>query len=133
MKNGNSYEAERWFNQAKEDFKTVEILIENGRYYMACFLSQQTGEKAIKAYLYAQGEAAVFGHSISKLCERAGQYKKAFLELKSTVKNLDQFYIEARYPNGLPDDIPATFFNKADSEQAKEMAKKIIVFVEENL
>jgi len=45
--------------------------------------------------------------------------------LRSEIKNLDQFYIEARYPNGLSDDIPAEFFDKNDYNKAKKTVEKV--------
>ena len=126
MKNDKRYEAGRWLSQAKEDLKTVELLVKGGRFYMACFLSQQAAEKFLKAYLYAQGEEMVFGHSISKLCSQCARYSGSFKKLHPAIKNLDQFYIEARYPNGLPDGIPANFFNKNDALRAYHKAKKCI-------
>lgn len=85
------------------------MLVEGERYYMACFLSQQVAEKALKAFLYAQGEQFIFSHSVFKLCTKCSEYNKNFVDIRKDIKNLDQFYIEARYPNGLPDEIPAEF------------------------
>jgi HEPN domain-containing protein len=133
MRNNKNYEANRWFTQAKEDLKTTKVLIENERFYMACFLAQQTAEKSLKAFLYNNGETFVFGHSVSKLCLSCSEYDASFKELRSKIKNLDQYYIEARYPNGLPDDIPAYFFDENDSLKAFEMAQKAINFVENHL
>ncbi|MHA1291551.1 MAG: HEPN domain-containing protein [Promethearchaeota archaeon] len=50
MKNLNKYqnEAKRWYDQSREDLKSAKILLENKRYYMVCFLSQQIAEKALK-------------------------------------------------------------------------------------
>lgn len=41
-----------------------------------CFLAQQTAEKALKAYLFHQGEELIFTHSIFKLCDMAARHKK---------------------------------------------------------
>jgi len=54
----------------------------------------------------------VFGHSVARLCERYAAYDSSFNKLKPKVKNLDQFSIEARYPNGLPDLVPAEFYGR---------------------
>ena len=85
-------DARRWLAQAEEDRKTIEVLRKGARYYMVCFLCQQTAEKALKAYLYAQGEDPVFGHSVAKLCDRCTEYDSTFADLKTKVKNLDQFF-----------------------------------------
>lgn len=123
-------EAGRWFSQSKADFKTAEILFESGRHYMVCFLSQQIAEKALKAFLYSRGRDLVFGHSVIKLCEACAEYDGRFEALKKEIKNLDQFYIEARYPNGLPESVPAEFFDENDAKGALDMARRAMELVE---
>lgn len=68
-------EVRRWLDQAREDLKWARRLAEEGGYHLACFLAQQVVEKALKAFLYAQGESVVLGHS-STLGERAAQYEQ---------------------------------------------------------
>ena len=86
-------------------------------------------EKALKAYLFYQGEELIFTHSIFKLCDMAAQYAPDFTELKERVKLLDFYYVEARYPNALEDVIPAEFYNERDAEQAIGMAEAVIALV----
>ena len=123
-------EASRWLEQATEDYRSAEVLLEAGRHYMVCFVSQQIAEKALKAYLYAQGRDWVFGHSVSKLCLSCAEGEDAFVALHREIKNLDQYYIEARYPNGLPESIPAEFYNEEDAHTALGMAAKALRTVE---
>lgn len=61
-------EGKRWLEQAIEDLKWAKDLAERGGYHISCFLAQQVGEKALRAYLYAQGEEIVIGHSIERSC-----------------------------------------------------------------
>lgn len=126
-------DAHRWLAQSAADRETIDVLFAGERYYMVCFLSQQTAEKALKAYLYAQGEDPVFGHSVAALCDRCAAYDPALSDLKKQVKNLDQFYVEARYPNGLPDQVPAEFYNRDDAAGAVEMADRVLAAVQERL
>ena len=42
---------------------------------------------------------------------------------------LDGFYISTRYPNGVPDSIPARVYTKYAAIQAAEMADEIVEFV----
>jgi len=133
MKQSAKYESQRWFKQAIEDLKTIDVLIQGQRYDVACFIAQQAVEKALKSYLYFKGEEFVFGHSIAKLCTQCSQYDDEFIALKSKIKNLDQFYIETRYPNGLPDEIPAEFFDNNDANLANEKAKTAINFINAKL
>ena len=60
-------EGRRWLEQAQEDLRWAKDLAERGGYHIACFLAQQIGEKALKGFLYAQGEEIVLGHSIERL------------------------------------------------------------------
>lgn len=53
-------EGRRWLAQAQEDLRWTRHLAEEGAYYLACFLAQQAAEKAIKAFLYAQGKGVAF-------------------------------------------------------------------------
>ena len=73
-------EAKRWLKQAMEDLKWAKYLLKEGAYYLVCFLSQQIAEKSLKAYLYYKGEEIVIGHSIHKLCKRAGSLKKNLMK-----------------------------------------------------
>jgi HEPN domain-containing protein len=61
-------EGKRWLEQAEEDLRWARDLAERGGYHIACFLAQQVGAKVLKAFLYAQGEETVAGHSIKRLC-----------------------------------------------------------------
>lgn len=124
-------EAERWLAQAREDLQSAEILRAGGRFYLVCFLSQQIAEKALKAFLYAQGRDVVFGHSVAKLCDTCSAYNARFQHVKKEIKNLDQYYIEARYPNGLPEGVPAEFFNEDDAAWALNMAQRALEVVGE--
>ena len=49
-------EANRWFEQALEDLKSANILFENERYYLVCFISQQIVEKALKSVIFFNKE-----------------------------------------------------------------------------
>ena len=61
----------RWLEQATEDLRWADHLAVQGGYHIACFLAQQLGEKALKAFLYAAGEEIVLGHSVGRLCAEA--------------------------------------------------------------
>lgn len=83
---------------------------------MTCFLCQQAAEKGLKAFLYAQGESPVLGHSLLELTRRAGGYAAVLGTLRDPAKTLDGYYIPSRYPNGLTDDVaPVDFFDASDS------------------
>lgn len=126
-------EAGRWRRQAQSDFAFLPVARQAGKYDTCCFLAQQTAEKALKAYLFQQGEELIFTHSIFKLCALAAQYQPDFADLQQQVKLLDFHYVEARYPNALEDAIPAEFYNDQDATQAIAMAETVITMVEKHL
>jgi HEPN domain-containing protein len=126
-------EAKRWFEQAVEDLKSAEILFENERYYLVCFISQQTVEKALKSVIYFNKEDFVLGHSVKKLADWAGTFESKFIELAKDVSILDSYYIPTRYPNGLPEGIPAEVFNEKSANDSLNLAKKTIEIVKSYL
>ncbi|MDY6864472.1 MAG: HEPN domain-containing protein [Halobacteriota archaeon] len=112
MKKDSHEEAERWIKQAEVDFASLSQLFKVKIYHLVCFMAQQAAEKALKAHIYAQGEELILTHSVAKLCNAASEYDASFEGLGKSVKNLDSFYIQARYPNGMIDGIFAEFFEK---------------------
>ncbi len=120
------HEAQRWWQQARSDFSFLPVARQAGKYDTCCFLAQQTTEKALKAYLFAQGEELILSHSIFKLCEMAAAYDPAFANLRERVKLLDFYYVEASYPNALGGAIPAEFYSDRDAAEAIAMAKDVL-------
>lgn len=129
MKRSPDAEGRRWLDQAEEDLDSAHLLMRGGKYYMVCFLAQQIAEKAIKAYIYSKGQEFVIGHSIEELCRQAATRDKSFELLRREVAILDTFYIPTRYPNGLPDSIPARVFTKKSAVEALKLTEKVVTLV----
>ena len=131
MSEPNKYykEAKRWIDQAKEDLRSAEILFDAGRYYLVCFLAQQIVEKALKSVIYFNKEDLVLGHSVRKLVEWASKFDKRFEGLINKISILDSYYIPTRYPNGLPDGIPAEIFNCDAAENAYKLAETTVQII----
>ncbi|MBN1992366.1 MAG: HEPN domain-containing protein [Anaerolineae bacterium] len=123
-------EGNRWLEQAQADLKWTQHLNIEGAYYLVCFLAQQTAEKALKAFLYAQGEELVVGHSVRQLCQRVAKYEERFQQHLDDWAILDSYYIPTRYPNGLPGDIPAHVYNKTAAATALVLAEAVVAQVE---
>ena len=126
MKRDSLSEGRRWFEQSLRDLDDARFAGNGGRYNLACFLAQQSAEKALKAVLYASGEEKVWGHSVAELCSDAETFDKTFEELRKTAGPLDRYYIPTRYPNGLPGGIPADAYLEDDALKALGMAEKVI-------
>lgn len=125
--------ANRWRRQAKAELAFLPVVKKVGKYDTCCFLAQQTALKALKACLYAQGEELIFTRSVFRLCEIASRYQPACAELSNQIKNLDYYYVEARYPNAIEDVIPAEFYNRKDATQAIAAASAALALVEKFL
>lgn len=123
------YEAERWWRTAQEDLEAAQSLHEAEKFSHACFLSQQSAEKAMKAvWLAIDGDP--WGHSIQKLVMQFPQQSliQGLQDWLIHAAYLDKFYIPTRYPNGLPDLTPSQTYISQDSTQAIERA---VFFLEE--
>lgn len=124
-------EGQRWLEQATVDLRWLQHLREEGAHYLVCFLAQQVAEKSLKAFLYAQGEELVVGHSVRRLCERAAEYDSRFRDHLEDWAILDTYYIPTRYPNGLPDDIPSRVYNRQAAASAAALAEETVATVSE--
>jgi HEPN domain-containing protein len=133
MRKGALEEGRRWVEQAKEDLKWAKELARLGGYHLACFLAQQVAEKALKGYLYGQGEEIVLGHSVERLCEVGSSYDSRFSEKRKTWAILDAYYVPTRYPNAVPDSIPARIYTESVAKEAVSLAEEVVHFVEEAL
>jgi HEPN domain-containing protein len=126
MRNPPLEEGRRWLRQAAEDLRWARHLAEQGAYHLACFLAQQVAEKALKAFLYAQGEEIVLGHSVERLCAAAANFFPGFQEYARSWSILDGYYVPTRYPNSLPDGIPADVYTRRAAEEAVALAAEVV-------
>jgi HEPN domain-containing protein len=133
MKGEAKMEGLRWFEQAEADRKGAQLLFDGESYHLACFISQQVAEKALKAFIYAQGEEFVVGHSVESLSRWAAEYDPDFEKLRPKVALLDGYYIPTRYPNSLPDSIPARVYTRHAAEDTMHMADQVLDLVRHKL
>ena len=87
----------------------------------------------MKAFLYAQGEEIVLGHSVERLCHQAADWEPEFGEMVKRWAILDGYYVPTRYPNGIPDSIPARVYTEDAAQGAVGLASEIVTFVRELL
>ena len=126
-------EADRWLAQSGHDLSSVRFLMQSGMYALACFLSHQTAEKAVSAYLYARGAELLWGHGLADLCEDAMAFEPSFDLIKSSAVQLDKHYLGARYPSVLPAGVPFESYSSEDGERALVIAEDTYDFVVEQL
>ena len=122
-------EGRRWLEQAEADRHGAQVLMDGGVYHLVCFLAQQVAEKAIKAFLYATGEELVIGHSVEALCRQASEQDKEFSSLREVAGPLDGYYIPTRYPNGLPDSIPARVYGQTSAKDVLSICDQVLDMV----
>jgi len=131
--NHNQAEGQRWLAQAQHDLRAADLIRREGFPEIACFLAHQSAEKALKAFLYTQGERYVVGHATHRLVQDCAGYEALFVDLLDGCRRLDQYYIPTRYPNGLPAGIPHDVYTPDQAAEAIELARAIIQFVAERL
>ena len=122
-------EGRRWLLQGEQDLNDAEFNLSGRRYNVACFLAQQSAEKALKAFLFSKGAEEVWGHSVAELCKDAQTFDSGFEQLETVAGPLDKYYIPTRYPNALPGGIPSKAFDENDAKSAIRLAKEVIDFV----
>lgn len=123
---GAEKEAKRWFLQAEDDLRFVEWISKEGKFFdKGCFISQQAGEKALKACLYARGERRVIGHSLFEMVHDISDTEKTFATIVDEARRLDRFYTTARYPNALPGGSPFQNYTVHDLAEAYKDLKKV--------
>jgi len=117
----------RWMQQALADLAAAEDSLKTRHFEWACFQSQQTAEKALKAFLYSRGRTSIISHSLVDLVRAAERLDASFSPLLTDAKHLDAFYIATRYPNGLMSvDPPARYFDQQDATRCIQSARSIL-------
>ena len=125
----NLEEAQRWLSQAQYDLQAAQVNEQNGIYAWACFLCQQAAEKALKAFLYAQGQGPVIGHSSFRLAQECTRSDPKFDTIVRACKTLDGYHIPTRYPNGLPGGIPHEVYDEIDAAEALDAARAVMSLI----
>lgn len=120
---------ELWFSKAADDILWAKSSYRDGVYYGACFICQQAAEKAIKAFLLANGKIIRKIHDLSALTEECFLIDASFEEIRETVLPLVDYYLETRYPD-MGDFIGYT---QEKAEDAIKRAEKVMAFAGEKL
>jgi HEPN domain-containing protein len=103
-----------------------QLALKERFFAQACFVAQQTGEKALKAIAYAQGERLVIGHSLVELATRLQERVPALRPLREDAGILDQYYVPTRYPSGLAGGVPFEAFGESQAGAALAAAERFV-------
>jgi len=120
----NKEEALRWLKQAEYNFQVAENNLNANFYSASCFMSEQSAQAALKAYLiFKRSRPVLWIHSIKKLAENCLQYD----EIVEYGKILDRYYIPTRYPDALtPPAVPYEIYTERDASEAISFLRKIL-------
>lgn len=99
-----SFDASRWFRFAEEDLLTAVacVLDQDVPPRQACYFAQQAAEKALKACLIACGRDYPRSHDLNYLRTLLPPQWRVH-ETHSSLAELTEWLVEARYPGDWPD------------------------------
>ncbi|MEK7193887.1 MAG: HEPN domain-containing protein [Patescibacteria group bacterium] len=118
--------AQRWIKEAEYTLNRAEQNCREESYSLACFLAEQTSQKALKAVLYFDGARFINIHSITELIKEVSRKRPEFLDFIKQATTLDHYYLSTRYPDAVPEPaIPSEIFVKEQAEEAVSIAGKI--------
>ena len=126
--------AQQWLAESKTDLETAQLLF-NEKHYNACaFYCQQSGEKALKALLYALDERP-WGHSLAAFLERLKEIKSAGIDeqLAACTSSLDKHYTGSRYPDAIGNIPPSKHYNEEIAQEALKCTHQVLNFVTEQM
>lgn len=124
----------KWLKQAEADPQAAWDSYRARHYEWSCFQAQQSGEKALKAYLYEKGYTSVMTYLLKELVRECLKFDEAFQAIAQDAKYLDMFSIPIRYPNGLSGELaPSEFYEEEDAKKCLSSAESILQTVKDLL
>jgi HEPN domain-containing protein len=131
MKNNPNFKilAREWLEKGDHDFDEAKLSFQHGGWTdIICFHCHQAVEKYLKGFLVSRGcdiTAKKYKiHNLRILLKMCGELENSLKSLEADCGNLNQYYIEPRYPLGAPKVYP-----KREAKEALEAAEKIITFI----
>lgn len=103
---------------AEDDLSFARLELREHFHAKVCFLSQQTVEKCLKAWLLAESKTAPRTHKIIELVSLCTELTAELSPLKTDLKLLDEFYMPTRYPDAIPGSLPEGLPSEEDARQA---------------
>jgi len=109
-----------WLKYSQNDLISAKHLYEDlhpKQIEVACYLSQQCAEKALKGYIFYKDTEPPKTHNLVELCQLCANYDNSFEELLDACADLTPYGVAVRYPNELAvDDVIAKLaISKAQS------------------
>lgn len=121
-------EVHEWLSKAAEDLEAARRLLSPEPLPTpAAFHCQQAAEKALKAYLVAQGERFRKVHNLVYLVELCQEHGAELGRFRDDVRRLDPFAVLERYPGASEAPPPEVV------EDLLDLAERVVEAVEEAL
>jgi HEPN domain-containing protein len=102
---------QEWFNYSQNDITSAHHLFFDlypKQSEIACYLSQQCAEKALKGYLLFKDTEPPRIHNLVELCQICMEFDNTFSEILDACSDLTPYGVAVRYPNELAvDDVIA--------------------------
>lgn len=114
-----------WIKQAQVDLGTARYNLQGKIYYASAFFSQQSVEKALKAYYIQEKNTIKKTHSVSSLAKELKLPK----ELLSKIIELEEIHRTARYP-GISQKIPSEEIEEEDAINFCNIAQEVLKWIE---
>lgn len=119
----------QWLERASQDLAVARLVLREGYTAHACFLAQQTIEKALKAYLLGQASAYPRLHKLDELLSECMALDPAFHTFLADCIMVDQYYIPTRYPDSVAGVGPGGIPSESMAADAVRAAEEILNFV----
>ncbi len=111
-----------WLRQAENDLDWARHSLSGGFFSQTCFIAQQAGENALKAYCYSKGYDLVKSHSLFQIVRSLGEDGV----LEDHARELDLYYISGRYPGAFPAGAPFELITEAQANRALAAAEAVV-------
>ena len=111
-----------WMSQAENDLLWGKDTLKDGYPAQACFIAQQSAEKALKALGFFRGIDMIKSHSVRAIAASLNINS----EIQNASKKLDIYYITTRYPDSMPEGAPHENFTGEQAIEALHLAEMII-------
>ncbi len=110
-----------WLRQAENDLQWARHSFEGGFYAQSCYICQQVGEKALKAFCFYKEYDIIRTHSLYQII----RFLEENGDLEKYARELDIYYISGRYPDAYPGGAPFDMLTQEQAERALVAAEGI--------
>ncbi|MGH7596026.1 MAG: HEPN domain-containing protein [bacterium] len=120
-----------WLDKAHNDLLAAEAILayfEEPPTDTVCYHCHQVAEKCFKAFIIAKTNALKKIHELIELPELCIAVDKSFEEFRASAENSYRYYIDAKYPPGVP-----VWYPLEEAKIAFDQARDILAFTRKKL